>query len=144
MTQKALQGRKVVGSLECMMKVRTVNMEIKKALHHSIRVPTLRHASETRAWNEGQRCRIQAVEMSYLRGTCGLNRMDGESSESVYGKFGMSFKSEGMNCGVVEVVKHSALRWSGHLERMEGDELTKRIYKSGVDAVGVKGRSPIK
>ncbi len=43
--------------------------------------------------------------MSYLRGACGLNRMDGESNESLYGKFGRSFKSEGMNCRVVEVVK---------------------------------------
>ncbi len=32
------------------------------------------------------------------------NRMDGESNESEYGKFGMSVKSEGMNCVVVEVV----------------------------------------
>ncbi len=38
------------------------------------------------------RARIQAVEMSYRRGACGLNRMDGESNESVYGKFGVSFK----------------------------------------------------
>ncbi len=82
--------------------------------------------------------------MSYLRGACGLNRMDGENSESVYGRFGVSVKSEGMNCGVVEVVKHSTLRWFGYLERMGGDEMTKRIYKSGVDAVGKRGRPPIK
>ncbi len=62
--------------------------------------------------------------MSYLRGACGLNGMDGESNESVYGRFGASFKSEGMNCGVVEVVKHSTLRWFGHCERKGGDELT--------------------
>ncbi len=78
-----------------------------------------------------------------MRGACGLNRMDGESNESVNGKSDMSFKSEGMSCGVVEVVKRRTLRWSGHLERM-GDELTKRIYKHGVDVVGVRGRSLIK
>ncbi len=55
MQEKALQGRKVVGSLGCMMKGRTVNMEIKKALCDSITVPTLMYASETRTWNEGQR-----------------------------------------------------------------------------------------
>ncbi len=121
-----------------MMKGRTVNMEIKKALSDSITVPTLTYVSETWMWSEGQRCRIQAAEMSCLRGACGLNRMDGESNESVYGRFGMSVKSEGMNCGVVEVVKHSTLRWFGYLERMGGDEMTKRIYKSGVDAVGVR------
>ncbi len=78
------------------------------------------YEGETWTWNEGQRSRIHAVEMSYLRSACGLNWMDGESNENVYGKFGMSFKSEGMNCEVVEVVKHSTLKWFGHLVRMGG------------------------
>ncbi len=71
------------------MKGRTVNMAIKKALHDIIPVPTLMYlyASETWTWNEGQRSRIQAVKMSYLRGACGLNRMEGERNGSVDGKF---------------------------------------------------------
>ncbi len=40
-------------------------------------------SSETRVWNERLRSRIQAVEMSYLRGACGVQKMDGESNESV-------------------------------------------------------------
>ncbi len=68
--------------------------------------------------------------MSYLRDARGVNRMDGGSNESVYRKLVMPFKSEGMNCGVAEVVKHST-----HRKRLGRGELTKRIYKSGVDAV---------
>ncbi len=91
-------------------------MEIKKELHDSIIMLTLMYASETWKWNEYQRSRIQAKKMSYLRGVCGLNRMDGESNESLYGKFRMPVKSEGINCGVLEVVKHSTLRWFGKRE----------------------------
>jgi len=80
--------------------------------------------------------------MSYLRGACCLSRMDGESNESVYRRFGMSVKSEGMNCGVVVVVKCNTLRWFGHLDRMGESEMTRRIYKGGVDAAGVRERSP--
>ncbi len=65
--------------------------------------------------------------MSYLRGGCGVNRMDGESNENVYRKFGMSNRGKGMSCGVVEMVKHSTLRWFGHLERMD-----KRIDKEDI------------
>jgi len=79
------------------------------------------------------------VEMSYLRGPCSLSRM-----ESVYGRFGMSAKGEGMNCGVVEVVKRNTCRWFGYLERMGESEMTRRIYKGGLDAVGVRGRPPVK
>ncbi len=42
----------------CMMKGRTVNMEIKKAICDSITVPTLDVLSETWTRNKGQRSRI--------------------------------------------------------------------------------------
>ncbi len=58
-------------------------------------------------------------EMSYLRGGCGVNRMDGECNENLYRKFGMSSRGEGMSCGVVEMVRRSTLIWFGHMERMD-------------------------
>ncbi len=117
--ERAVQGRKVVESLGRMMKERTVSMEVKKGLRAVILVPTLTYASETWVWNESQRSGIEAVEMSYLRNACGMRRMDGESNESVYNRFGMSSKGEGVKCGVVEGVKRDTLRWFGHIERME-------------------------
>lgn len=45
---------------------------------------------------------MPVVEMKYLRGACDVNRIDGESHESVY-SFGMSSKEEGKNCGVSEM-----------------------------------------
>ncbi len=48
-----------------------------------------------------------------------MNRMDAENNESVYRRFGMSSRGEGMSCGVVEMVRHNNLRWFGHLERMD-------------------------
>ncbi len=71
MQEKALQGRRVVGSLWQIMKGRTVNMKITKVVRDSI------------TYGMKVRSRIQATEMSYLRGSCGVNRMDGESNKSV-------------------------------------------------------------
>ncbi len=113
---------------------RTVSRKVKKVLKDSIVVLTVAYASETWVWNQAQRSKIQAVEMSYLRGGCGVNRTDGESNENVYRKFGVSSKGEGMSCGVVEMVKRSTLRWFGPMERMDKRELTKRIYRSKIDA----------
>ncbi len=107
---------------------RTVSREVKKALRDSMIVLTVAYASETWVWNQSQRSKIQAVEISYLRGGCGVNRIVGESNENVYRKFGMSSRGEGMSCGVVEMVKSSSLRQFGHLERMDERDLTKRIY----------------
>ncbi len=101
------------------MRERTVSREVKKALMDSIIVLTVASASETWVWNQSQRTKIQTVDMSYLRGGCGVNRMDGESNENIYRKFGMSSRGEGTSCGVVELVKCSTLRWFGHLEKMD-------------------------
>lgn len=78
---------------------------------------------------QDQRFRIQAVEMSYLRGTFGLNEMDGESNKGVYGKFGMYFKGEERNCGVMEVFMYNFHRWFGHLERMGRSEIRRGYTK---------------
>ncbi len=47
--------------------------------------------------------------------SCHVSRMDGESNEDTYGRFGMSEAAVGMDCRVVEWVKRSTLRWFGSL-----------------------------
>ncbi len=87
--KRVLQGRKAVGSLGRIMNGRSVSMEVKRDLGNTVIVPTLTYANETWGWNESQRSRVQAVEISYLRSACGVNSMDGMSNESVYERFGM-------------------------------------------------------
>ncbi len=136
---RAMPRRKVAGSLGCMMKRRTVSMEVKKGLLDGIIIQTITDASGTWVWNERQRSVIQAVEMSYLRSACGVQRMDGESNESVHNRFGMSIKIERMKCGVMEGVKRNTLRWFVYIERIAESEMTKRVYISMVDVVGARG-----
>ncbi len=50
--ERAIEGRKVIGSLGRVMRERTVSRDIKKALRDSIIVPTVAYASETRVWNQ--------------------------------------------------------------------------------------------
>ncbi len=47
------------------MNGRSESIEVKRDLKNTIMVPTLTYASETWLWNESQRSRVQAVEMSY-------------------------------------------------------------------------------
>ncbi len=86
--ERALQEGKVAGSLGYVMRGRTVGKEVKKALRNNTIIPIVAHTSETWMWNKYQKSKIQAVEISYLRGGCGMSRMDGESNENVYGRFG--------------------------------------------------------
>ncbi len=79
----------------CIMNGRSVSMEVKRDLRNTVILQSHTYASETWAWNESQRSRVQAVEMSYLRSACGVSRMDGMSNESVYERFGMCHVGEG-------------------------------------------------
>ncbi len=114
-------------------------MEVKRDLRNTVVVPTLTYASETWTWKESQRSRVQAVDMSYLRGACGVSRMDGVSNESVYERFGMSYVDVGKKCGVVEEVKRQTFKWFGHMERMEEGKMTRRVYMSEIEGGTVRG-----
>ncbi len=82
---------------------------------------------------------MPAVERSYLRGVCGVNRWDGRAM-SVYERCGMRGHGSGVGNGVVECVKRSTLRWFGHAERMENKEFVKKLYQSSVEGPNRRGR----
>ena len=68
--ERAVQGRKVVGSLERIMKERTVSMEVEKRMNNGIIVSTTTYVSETWVWNGSQRSRMQGEEINYQRKAC--------------------------------------------------------------------------
>ncbi len=107
---RAVKGGQVIGALERFMKGRSVSMEANKGIRNSVLLPILSYTSETWTWNAAQQSPIQAVTMSYMLGACSVSRWDRESNEDTYGRFGMSEAAVGMDCGVVEWVKRSALR----------------------------------
>ena len=144
MRERAVKGRQVIGSLSRIMRGRNVSVSVKKGLRDSIVLPTLTYGCETWTWNEMHQARIRAVEMSYLRGASGRTWQDMESNENVYERFGMESKGVGIKCGVVEWVKRNSLRWFGHVERMQKENLAKRVYNSEIEGRGVRGRPPVR
>ncbi len=135
-----MKGRSVGASLAGVMNGRNVSMDIKRGLRNSIFLSTLTYRSENWAWNGAQQSSVRAVEMSYLRGACGVSRWDGLSNECVYERCGMRGLGSGVWCGVVEWVKRSILRWFGHIERMGNDEFVKRVYLSSAESTNRRGR----
>ncbi len=91
-----------MGSLAGVMKGRNVSMDVKRGLRNSILLPTLPYGSENGTWSRAQQSRVHAVEMSYLRGACEVNRWDGVSNETVYERCGMRGHGHRVGCGVVE------------------------------------------
>ncbi len=122
--KKAVKGRSVIRSLARVMKGRIVSMKGKRSLRNSILLPTLTYGAETWTWNRAQHLKVHDVEMSYLRGACGVRRWDGESNESMYERCDM--EACGVKCGVVEWVKINISRWLDHTERMKSEEFVRK------------------
>ena len=108
-------------------------MEAKKALHDSMLIPTLTYGSETWTVLRWQESRVRALGMSYLRSACGVTWRDRWTNEQICRQCGVEVDAIGM-------VKRNVLRWFGHMERMEDERLTKRVYRSEVGGVGRSGR----
>ncbi len=119
-------------------------MEVKRHLRNSILLPTLTYGSENWTWNGVQQSRVHTVEMSYLRGACGVSRWDGLSNENGYERCGMRGHGSGVGCGVAEWVKRSILRWFGHIERMGNEEFVEKVYLSSVEGSNRRGRPPLR
>ena len=65
--------------------------------------------------------RIRAVQMDNLRGLLGIRRMDKVPNAQIRHFWGVTK-------GVDEKNDEGVLRWFGHVERMENDRITKRVY----------------
>ncbi len=52
----------------------------------------------------------------------------------------MRGRGSGVECGVVEWVKKSILRWFGHIDRMGNEEFLKKVFLSSVEGMNRRGR----
>lgn len=63
-----------------------------------------------------QQVQIQAVEMNYMRVTCGESHWEEKSKETVYERFSMAMTAKVVDYGVVEHTKCGTLRWFGYVK----------------------------
>lgn len=120
----SLKGRQVMGAYERFLKGRSISIEVWKGVKDHIIIPSLSYATETWIWNIIQQSWTLTVEMSYWK--C-MKCVKMQKVMNVYKSFSMGEAGKGMECGVVGWVKCSALRWFGHVTRMNENEFVKRV-----------------
>ena len=90
-------------------------------LHEILLVPLLRYGNETMLWKKKERSRVKAIQMDNLRGLLGIRRMDGIPNARIRELCGVRKRPD-------ERIDEGVLSWFGHVERMERDMITKRVY----------------
>ena len=127
------EGAKAGGAMKSVWKVRSVSMEVKRAMYESILVPTVLYGAECWTMKAEDRRRVNVLEMSCLRSMCGVTRWDRVRNEEIR-------RSVGVEASLSDRVDRCVLRWFGHVERMDETRMVKKVYVSSVDGVRGRGR----
>ena len=121
------------GAVKSMCQVKSLSMKGKRAMHQGIAVTTVLYVAETWGASVRDRKRLDVMEMKCLISMCGVNMRDRVRNEEIRRRVGIQdILSERMDRRVMS--------WYGHIERMDDNRLTKRIYKANARGVRVRGR----
>ena len=90
-------------------------------LHEILLVLFLMYGSVIILWKEKERSRIRAGEKDNIRGLLGIMRMDRVPNARI-------MELCRVKKSLDERIDEGALRWFGHVERMDRDRIAKRVY----------------
>jgi hypothetical protein len=126
-------GNRVNGALKSVVANKCLSNEAKLAVHNGVLVPTLMYGSEAWSWKNKDESRLNAVEMRSLRRMCGKTMYDRCTNAEIRAEC----KAE---VSIIDKIKKGLLRWFGHVERMNGERTTKRIYDASMPGYRSRGR----
>ena len=134
-SQRVNAGAAAYGAMKSIWREKEVGMRVKKGLYESIIVPTVMYGGESWGLRKKEERRLNVMEMNCLRNMCGVSRREHVRNEEVRRRVGV--ESE-----LAERVKGRVLSWFGHVERMSGERMTKRVYESSVEGARGRGAPP--
>ena len=126
------EGCKVLGALKGVMKNRGLGMNV-KVLYEKVVLPTLMYGSESWGMKVTERQKLNVFEMKCLRSMTGVSRLDRVRNEVVRARTGVRRE-------LTARVDMNALRWFGHVERMDNERLLKKVMNAKVDGRSARGR----
>ena len=127
------EATKAMGALKKVWGGRKISMQAKVGMTESIVDSMLLYGSEV--WTLGQVAwkKVEALEMSCLRSICRLRRIDKIPNREILERCKKEVR-------VGEKMSRALLRWYGHVERMEENRLTRRVYEAKVEGRRDRGR----
>ena len=127
------EGCKVLGALKGVMKNRGLEMNVKKVLYEKVVVPTVIYGSESWGMKVTERQKLNVFEMKCLGSMTGVSLLDRVRNEVVRARTGVRKE-------LVARVDMNVLRWFGQVERMDDEQLPKKVMNAKVDGRSARGR----
>ena len=124
--QRVNEGRRVSGALKGVIKNGGLGMNVEEVLYEKVVGPTVLYGSELWGMKETERQKLNVFEMKCLRSMTGVSQLDKVRNEVVSKRTGVRRK-------LAARVDMNVLRWSGHMERMDNENLLKKVMNIKVD-----------
>ena len=111
---------------------RKIPLRLKAKVYEAIIRPALTYGSECWAMKVTNKRKIATTEMRMLRGILGVSRRDHMRNEEIRRILHISPIDEVMRCG--------RLRWFGHVQRRDADNVTRRVMNLAIPGTRRRGR----
>ena len=110
-------------------------MYVKKALYEKVVVPTVMYGSESWGIKVTERQKLNVFQMKCLRSMTGVSRLD-----RVRNEVGLVRARTGVRRELAAGVGTNVLRWFSHVERMDNEQLLKKVMNAKVDGRSARGK----
>ena len=127
------EGCKLLGALKGVMKNRELGMNVKKVLYEKVVVPTVMYGSESWGMKVTERQKLNVFGMKCLRSMTGVSQLDRVRNEVVRARTGVRRE-------LAARVDMNVLIWLGRVERMDNEQLLKKVMNAKVDGRSARGR----
>ena len=111
---------------------RKIPLRLKAKVYEAIIRPALTYGSECWAMKVNNKRKIATTDMRMLRGILGVTRRDHIRNEEIRRILNISPIDEVMRCG--------RLRWFGHVQRRDADNVTRRVMNLAIPGTRRRGR----
>ena len=117
-SRKMASRRRGSGAIRSLINARDLQLEFDRVLHETLLVPVFTYGRDTMLWIEKERSIGMAVQIDNLRGLLGIRRMNRVPNARIR-------ELCGVRKGLYERIGEGVLRWLGHVERMERDNIAR-------------------
>ena len=130
---KVNEGCEMLGALKGVMKNRWLGMNVKKVLDEKVVMLTIVYGSESWGMKVTERQKLNVLEMKCLRSMTGVFQLNRVRNEVVRARTGVRRE-------LAARVEKNVLRWFSHVERMDNEQLLKKVMNAKVDGRSARGR----
>ncbi|XP_030765262.1 uncharacterized protein LOC115889414 [Sitophilus oryzae] len=114
------QGRQAIRQLNSILWDKAVSKENKHKIYNSIVKSIISYGSKVWPLKERNLKLLEATEMNFRRRAAGKSKLDRVRSERIQNIMGVKHR-------ISEDIKINQLRWYGHVQRMEGSRIPKKV-----------------